>query len=396
MEYNNENLLELLDYIDPALLDYTDWTGIGMALKDAGYKASDWDAWSRRDLKRYHPGECERKWDTFTGTGITAGTLVKMALDNGYKPAKADHELDWNDTIDRHDKFVVVDKNWIEAQDIHEPEKWKPAAELIRYLETLFDSTDTVGYVTESWEKDGKYMPKSGSYTQTAGELCSALYKCGDDLGAVLGDYNPAVGAWIRFNPLDGKGVKNENITEYRYALVESDSMDIASQNAVIRELELPVACLVYSGGKSLHAIVRVDAGSYEEYRARVDYLYKVCAKNGLDIDKQNRNPSRLSRMPGVVRGEHKQFLVDTNIGATGLRVSTTICRTKKTFQHSLMTCRRLRLRLLKACCGRGTRCSWRAPVRRANRICSSSCAAASQRGSRGFRFPARRDACYM
>ena len=58
MEYNNENLLELLDYIDPALLDYTEWTGIGMALKDAGYKASDWDAWSRRDLKRYHPGEC--------------------------------------------------------------------------------------------------------------------------------------------------------------------------------------------------------------------------------------------------------------------------------------------------------------------------------------------------
>ena len=229
MEYNNENLLELLDYIDPALLDYTEWTGIGMALKDAGYKASDWDAWSRRDLKRYHPGECERKWDTFTGTGITAGTLVKMALDNGYKPAKADHELDWNDTIDRRDEFVVVDKNWIEAQDIHEPENWKPAAELIRYLETLFDSTDTVGYVTESWEKDGKYMPKSGSYTQTAGELCSALYKCGDDLGAVLGDYNPAVGAWIRFNPLDGKGVKNENITEYRYALPK-DSIEVADR----------------------------------------------------------------------------------------------------------------------------------------------------------------------
>ena len=81
--------------------------------------------------------------------------------------------------------------------------------------------------------------------------------------------------------------------------------------------------------------------------------------------------------------------------GATGLRASTTICRTKKTFQHTLTTCRRLRRRLLKACCGRGIRCSWRAPVRRANRICSSSCAAASQRGSRGFRFPARRDACY-
>ena len=238
-----------------------------------------------------------------------------MALDNGYTPQKEDRALDWEDTINRRDDFVVVDRNWIEACDIQEPRQWEPAKELIRYLETLFDSTDTVGYVTESWEKDGRYMPKAGSYTRTAGELCSALYQCGNDIGAVLGDYNPDVGAWIRFNPLDGKGVKNENVTEYRYALVESDNTDISTQNAMIRELELPVACLVYSGGKSLHAIVRVDAGSYEEYRARVDYLYKVCEKNGLSIDKQNRNPSRLSRMPGVTRGGRKQFLVDTNIG---------------------------------------------------------------------------------
>ena len=47
----------------------------------------------------------------------------------------------------------------------------------------------------------------------------------------------------------------------------------------------------------------------------RVDYLYAVCKKNGLEIDTQNRNPSRLSRMPGVMRQGHKQFLVDTNIG---------------------------------------------------------------------------------
>ena len=76
-----------------------------------------------------------------------------------------------------------------------------------------------------------------------------------------------------------------------------------------------PVACLVHSGGKSLHAVVRVDAPDYKEYRNRVDYLYKVCEKNGLKIDSQNRNPSRLSRMPGVMRGDRKQFLVDTNIG---------------------------------------------------------------------------------
>ena len=37
--------------------------------------------------------------------------------------------------------------------------------------------------------------------------------------------------------------------------------------------------------------------------------------KNGVSIDKQNRNPSRLSRMPGVTRNGNRQYLVATNIG---------------------------------------------------------------------------------
>ena len=91
--------------------------------------------------------------------------------------------------------------------------------------------------------------------------------------------------------------------------------MPIEQQNAVMRELELPIALLVYSGGKSLHAIVKIDAPNYEEYRKRVDYLYKVCKKNGLAIDPNNRNPSRLSRMPGVTRNGRKQFIVDKSLG---------------------------------------------------------------------------------
>lgn len=91
--------------------------------------------------------------------------------------------------------------------------------------------------------------------------------------------------------------------------------MELEKQNEIIRQLELPVACLVYSGGKSVHAIVHIDAGNYEEYRKRVDYLYAICRKNGLAIDTQNRNPSRLSRMPGVLRDGKKQFLIDTNLG---------------------------------------------------------------------------------
>ena len=311
---NQMDLLNVMEYIDPAELDYQGWVNVGMALQQEGYPCSVWDSWSQRDPARYHAGECGRKWRSFRGasTPVTGGTIIQMAREFGWTPDPG-HELAWDDAISRDG--VVVDSNWVEGKEVEEPDRWDPVHDLIQYLETLFDSTENVGYVTNSFEKDGKYMPTKGNWDRTAGQLIEELSHCQGDIGNVLGDYNPEVGAWIRFNPLDGNGVRNENVTEFRYALVESDSMEIEKQNAIIRELELPVACLVHSGKKSLHAIVRIDAADYGEYRKRVDYLYEVCEKNGLKIDKQNRNPSRLSRMPGVLRAGNKQFLVDTNIG---------------------------------------------------------------------------------
>lgn len=321
----NINLIPLLDYIDPSFCTYQEWVNVGMALKLEGYSASDWDAWSLRDAGRYHAGECQRKWNTFDNTAdspVTGATIVDMAKKGGWSASSGpDIVYGWDDIIPEQDEQVIVDKNWIEGRELDVPgDDWNPAKDLIKYLSTLFDSTDYVGYVTSSWEKDGKFLPNKGNFKRTAGELIEELTVCDGDLGAVLGDYNPKAGAWIRFNPLDGKGVRNENVTDFRYALVESDSMELEKQNEIIRRLELPVACLVYSGGKSIHAIVHIDAGNYDEYRKRVDYLYAICRKNGLDIDQQNRNPSRLSRMPGILRDGKKQFLIDTNLGKENFR----------------------------------------------------------------------------
>ena len=322
MAQTDIDLLSLLPYIPPAELTYQEWVNVGMALKEAGYSASDWEEWSRND-SRYHSGECEKKWNTFRGAAapITGGTLVQMAKEHGWRPSSGDgpgYELGWDDIIGSRDG-VLVDKGWLEGKDVHEPSNWNPVKDITKYLEVLFQPDENVGYVTESWERDGKHFPSKGLCDRTAGELIQLLNKH-NDVAMVFGDYNPEVGAWIRFNPLDGNGVKNENVTDYRYALVESDCMELEQQHALIRELELPVACLVYSGGKSIHAIVKIEAANYDEYRKRVDYLYNVLKKNGLPVDTQNKNPSRLSRMPGVMRKGRKQFLMDTNIGKASFK----------------------------------------------------------------------------
>ena len=317
MEYRTD-LTELLSYIDPASCTYTEWTAVGMALKHEGYTVDVWDDWSARDGRRYHSGECRKKWESFNESTldiVTGGTIYQMAVDSGWKPDHG-HEIEFGGVI-RNDR-IVVDSNWIENKEVYEPGKWDPVQQITEYLETLFEPAENVGYVMQSYldEKKGKYIPQNkGNYDRSAGELIRLLKKCKGDIGSVLGDYDEKGGAWVRFNPLDGNGVNNVNVTEFRYALVESDNMEIARQNAIIRELELPVAVLVHSGGKSLHAIVRIDAPDYAEYKKRVDYLYEICKKNGMTIDTQNRNPSRLSRLPGVIRGEQKQYIVDKNIG---------------------------------------------------------------------------------
>lgn len=317
------DLAECLDAIDPASITYSDFVAIGMALKDEGYPFHVWEDWARQDTKRYKGnGQMERKWEGFgqgcTAAPVTGGTIVQMARDHGWEPkgwqSDPGEALSWDMT----EVSDEVDPAWIESVEVTEPDDdaWDGAQDLMDYLSALFEPSDIVGYVADDvWQKDGKWIPKSGTYHMTAGEIIERLAKYKGDMGAAIGEPNAQAGAWIRFNPLDGQGVRNDNVTEYRYALVESDEVDIDKQRGIIDEMELPVAALVHSGNKSLHAIVRVDARDPKEYQKRVDYLYKACERYGMKPDTQNKNPSRLSRMPGVWRAGQKQFLVATNIG---------------------------------------------------------------------------------
>lgn len=320
------DLRELLEYIDPSQCSYDEWLNVGLALHQEGYPMFIWEEWSADDLERFHEGECADKWESFgryTGKLVTGATITQMAKENGWTSKR---KLENNEALSfdsmvlatTPEQYQVVDKNWIEESDVHIPKSYpleQRKQDIVTYLTTLFEPEEYVGYVVNTFAlPDGKQSPTMGNYSRTVQQIIDGINGT-TQLENVFGTFNKEMGAWIRFNPIDGKGVKNDNVTAFRYMLLESDNMSLGKQKAILEQLELPIAAMVFSGGKSIHAIIKVDAYSYEEYRKRVDFIYSIAQKNGFKPDKKNRNPSRLSRMPGVMRDGKPQFLMATNIG---------------------------------------------------------------------------------
>lgn len=307
-----ENLLNCLPYINPD--DYETWITVGMALKHEGYSCSDWDAWSAGSNK-YKTGACEKKWKSFNETNsgeiVTGGTVFQMARDNGYRGS--DQAFGWDDEVNEIGlDYKIIDPGFVKEQALPGM-KGEPIDDLREYLHLVFHESDYVGYCDKLDFIDGKWVPVNGLKSRTAGQLLEDL-KNGFEHSTIRGESEG--GAMIRFNPIDGKGEKDANVTDFRYCMVESDKDSIEKQYALYQEMKLPIICLVHSGNKSLHAIIHVDAGQdYREYQKRVNFIYDFCKKNGLNVDPNDKNASRYSRLPGIKRGENYQYIVARNIG---------------------------------------------------------------------------------
>jgi RecA-family ATPase len=127
--------------------------------------------------------------------------------------------------------------------------------------------------------------------------------------------FKKEAGVWVRINPTlpDVITGSDKNVSAYRHVLVEFDNRSKDEQLDIITRCQLPVTAVIDSGGKSLHAWVRVDAIDQREYDERRNGIYDYLSDVG--IDPKNKNPSRFSRLPGAMRGKVEQSLVALNIG---------------------------------------------------------------------------------
>ena len=189
----------------------------------------------------------------------------------------------------------------------------------VRLLDACFRSDEFVAIAPAAESEDGTVVPRRG-VTLTASEWKSKVAA----KGGIDKCFGTKLGLFLRINPMARDGAKNEHVTALRHVLVEFDRDEAGKlipkeeQYHAVMASGMPVAALIDSGNKSLHAWIRVDAPDEAEYKRRVEVIWDWFS--GINLDKQNRNPSRLSRCPDgwrTVDGDvRRQSLLALGFGA--------------------------------------------------------------------------------
>lgn len=124
-------------------------------------------------------------------------------------------------------------------------------------------------------------------------------------------------GIYVAINPITAEKTRaNGNVAAYRHVLIEFDdeALSLGRQWDLIQKSRIPCTAVVSSGGRSLHAWVRVDAQSEQEWRERMRILHAHFAEDQKP-DKKNNDPARLSRLAGSERGTNRQELLSRQCG---------------------------------------------------------------------------------
>jgi len=109
----------------------------------------------------------------------------------------------------------------------------------------------------------------------------------------------------------DGKLSKRGDsaVCGFRFAVAEFDGLSKTDQLAFWWGFRsAPIAALIDSGGKSVHAWLRVDAPNRETWERDVEQKLFARVLCPLGCDPQCRNEARLSRLPGHFRREKNQW----------------------------------------------------------------------------------------
>ena len=196
-----------------------------------------------------------------------------------------------------------------------------PAADMLLFLRELYQPDDYL-YIVDVVKKPRKMQ---ADHVKTVSEWI-AFFQAALNKGHNL--FMPFFCA----NPLSGTPDENgsywndRQVKSFKYCVLESDTLPLEQQIPLIRGLGLPVISLVFSGSKSIHALLDVTQHAGRQITSKADWdriikleLFTQLAPLG--FDPANKNPSRLTRLPGVYRPEKDRWQMLLYVNRQGGRI---------------------------------------------------------------------------
>jgi len=186
------------------------------------------------------------------------------------------------------------------------PEPWRQTA---CFLDAMYDDTDFL-FCGEQGHKGvlGKNVRMANHWIQGIN-----IFQCAISHPLLIA--NPLTGQTTLAKEGTPSLRCDANVRRHRYALVEFDAMPLEEQCAfwagVITTRILPLRSLVFSGSKSLHGLVEIDAPDRAAWDKTLDTLLcAVCnpdAPKDRQADRLCRNPARLTRLAGAWRQDKEK-----------------------------------------------------------------------------------------
>lgn len=192
----------------------------------------------------------------------------------------------------------------VSAEEVAIPTQ--PVASLAEWSSMYFHPAEHIGYC---------YDPEVRTHqTAPAAEIADRVSKVAGFRGV-----------YSRINPMAAGGTHDYDVNAFRYCLLEIDhGLTRGKQLWVLQRLierKAPIAWIVDSGGKSLHAALRIDATTSEEFKATAVRIYAKLGERDvhhpeiLGVDPACKNAGRYTRLPNCWRPEtqSRQTLIYVN-----------------------------------------------------------------------------------
>lgn len=181
-------------------------------------------------------------------------------------------------------------------------------------LRALFKPGEGIRIAKARLNEDAREVPEDAGPCLSREEWLRKLDAAGGNPNAIFSS-TKRTGIYVSVNPMRIGGSKDSDVTSYRHALIEFDDISPLEQWNLYSQSGLPCSAIISSGGKSIHAWVRIEAKDRAEFDARVKFLYDHFERAGYSPDRKNRNPSRFSRLPNCIRFNSRQELLALNTG---------------------------------------------------------------------------------